>query len=101
MPHLGHLLSEAALVISHCGAGSTFEALRARVPLIAVPNPLLMDDHQAELAQLLASERFLVRFLHLECACSSSLLFFFFLRMMHGLHRWSALGRVCTVNGCR
>lgn len=32
------------------GSGSIFEALRLRLPLVVVPNPLLMDNHQAELA---------------------------------------------------
>lgn len=36
----------AALVISHAGAGSIFEALRAARPLIVVVNEALMDNHQ-------------------------------------------------------
>lgn len=32
------------------GSGSIFETLRLRCPLVVVPNPLLMDNHQAELA---------------------------------------------------
>ena len=32
------------------GSGSIFEALRLRRPLVVVPNPALMDNHQAELA---------------------------------------------------
>jgi UDP-N-acetylglucosamine transferase subunit ALG13 len=31
------------------GSGSIFETLHAGKPLIVVPNPLLMDNHQAEL----------------------------------------------------
>lgn len=38
----------------HCpppsGSGSIFETLRLRRPLVVVPNPLLMDNHQVELA---------------------------------------------------
>jgi len=49
-PNLEKLMDGADLVVSHAGAGSLFEALRLRRPLIAVPNPLLMDNHQAELA---------------------------------------------------
>lgn len=45
-PSLADHLASAALVISHAGSGSLFESLRARRPLIAVPNPLLMDNHQ-------------------------------------------------------
>jgi len=44
------LMKACALVISHAGAGSMFEALRAGVPCIAVPNAALMDNHQVELA---------------------------------------------------
>ncbi len=46
VPSLGALMAGAALVISHAGSGSVFEALRLRVPLIAVPNALLMANHQ-------------------------------------------------------
>jgi beta-1,4-N-acetylglucosaminyltransferase len=52
-PSLASYLENAALVISHAGAGSLFETLRMRRPLIAVPNPALMDDHQKELAEKL------------------------------------------------
>ncbi len=37
------------------GSGSIFETLRLGKPLIVVPNPLLMDNHQAELARKLES----------------------------------------------
>lgn len=36
--------------IRDAGSGSIFEALRLRRPLVAVPNPALMDNHQEELA---------------------------------------------------
>ncbi len=32
------------------GSGTILEANRCQVPLIAVPNPTLMDNHQEELA---------------------------------------------------
>ena len=38
--------AEAALIISHAGSGSLFEALALRRPLLAVPNGLLMHNHQ-------------------------------------------------------
>lgn len=53
---------QAQAATSHCapcaatpappppGSGSIFEALRLRRPLVVVPNPLLMDNHQVELA---------------------------------------------------
>ncbi len=46
-PSLAALMARAALIISHAGSGSVFEALRLRVPLIAVPNAILMANHQA------------------------------------------------------
>eukprot|EP00775_Hariotina_reticulata_P011613 gene11613-11757_t len=54
-PSVAEYMSSSALVISHAGSGSIFEALHARKPLIVVPNPLLMDNHQAELGDHLAA----------------------------------------------
>jgi UDP-N-acetylglucosamine transferase subunit ALG13 len=34
-------------VVSHAGAGSVFEALGGRRPLLVVVNETLMDNHQA------------------------------------------------------
>jgi len=72
VPSLASLLSDAALVVSHAGSGSVFEALSSssspsppqggggreprRPALVVVANPLLMDNHQAELAEHLARE---------------------------------------------
>lgn len=47
-------LSRADIVVTHCGAGSVFEALRLRRHVVAVPNRTLMDDHQTELADALS-----------------------------------------------
>jgi beta-1,4-N-acetylglucosaminyltransferase len=58
-PSLAPHLAAADLVVSHAGAGSLFEALRARKAVVAVPNPALMDDHQQELARALAAGRHL------------------------------------------
>jgi beta-1,4-N-acetylglucosaminyltransferase len=55
-PSLAALFEAADLVVSHAGAGSVFEALTARAALIAVPNPALMHNHQAELADQLAGD---------------------------------------------
>ena len=42
----------ASLVVSHAGAGSVFEALDARAPLLVVVNESLMGNHQGvELAE--------------------------------------------------
>ncbi len=55
-PSLAAEMAAAAAVVCHAGAGSVFEALRAGVPCIAVPNPLLMDNHQRELAEKLEAD---------------------------------------------
>lgn len=52
-PSLAPYLDTASLVISHAGSGSIFETLRRGLLLITVPNSLLMDNHQSELAQKL------------------------------------------------
>lgn len=59
-PSLGDLISSAALVISHAGSGSIFETLTVGKPLVVVPNPRLMDNHQVELGDQLAAMGHLV-----------------------------------------
>jgi len=46
MPSLASFMEAADLIISHAGSGSVFEALRLRKVLIAVPNAILMANHQ-------------------------------------------------------
>jgi beta-1,4-N-acetylglucosaminyltransferase len=54
-PSLADDIGGAALVISHAGAGSIFEALRAGRPLLVVVNSSLADNHQVELAEAMAA----------------------------------------------
>ena len=53
------------VVISHAGSGSILAALRIAVPIIVVPNPELLDNHQLELAEALAGQGYVVHG-HLE-----------------------------------
>ena len=68
LPQLTDVIRDSSLVISHCGAGSAFESLCLGIPLLVVPNPALMDNHQVELATLLEEKG------HVVCghACSHS-----------------------------
>ncbi|CBZ54004.1 glycosyltransferase family 28 C-terminal domain-containing protein [Neospora caninum Liverpool] len=51
LPSLEAELAAASLVISHCGAGTVFQALRLRKRLVAVVNASLMNNHQLELGR--------------------------------------------------
>lgn len=53
-------IREADLVISHAGAGSCIEVLKAKKPLLVVVNDGLMDNHQTELAEQLFNDGFLL-----------------------------------------
>ncbi|KAK3064748.1 hypothetical protein LTS18_004367 [Coniosporium uncinatum] len=52
--------SAEGVVLSHAGSGSILDALRIGVPLIVVPNPSLLDDHQTELAEALQEQGYVV-----------------------------------------
>lgn len=52
-------IEQADLVISHAGAGSCIEVLRAEKPLLTVTNDELADNHQVELAEELCREGYL------------------------------------------
>ncbi|KAK2788794.1 N-acetylglucosaminyldiphosphodolichol N-acetylglucosaminyltransferase catalytic subunit alg13 [Onygenales sp. PD_12] len=51
---------EEGLVISHAGSGTIMEVLRMGVPLMVVPNPELLHNHQDELAKQLAVSGYVV-----------------------------------------
>ena len=42
------------------GSGSILDALRIAVPIIVVPNPELLDNHQVELAEELAAQGYVI-----------------------------------------
>ena len=42
------------------GSGSILDALRIGVPLIVVPNPELLDNHQVELAKELSAQGYVI-----------------------------------------
>jgi len=46
--------------ISNLGSGTILDALRIGVPIIVVPNPELLDNHQVELAEALESQGYVV-----------------------------------------
>ncbi|KAI5124578.1 hypothetical protein M0805_003097 [Coniferiporia weirii] len=49
-PTLKDDYSAAEVVISHAGSGTIIDVLRLGKPLIVVPNPSLLDNHQVDLA---------------------------------------------------
>ncbi|GAB1603671.1 UDP-N-acetylglucosamine transferase subunit ALG13 homolog isoform X1 [Argonauta hians] len=61
-------IQKADLVISHAGAGTTVETLKAGTPLLTVVNDKLMNNHQVELAEQMAKNGH-----SLYCSCSDLL----------------------------
>ncbi|KAB2572185.1 Glycosyl transferase family 28 [Lasiodiplodia theobromae] len=52
--------SKEGVIVSHAGSGSILDALRLNVPLIVVPNPSLLDNHQQELAEVLEQQGYVI-----------------------------------------
>lgn len=62
------------MLTATAGSGSILDALRIAVPLIVVPNPDLLDNHQVELAEVLAAQGYVVHgHLKLVVRCALSL----------------------------
>ncbi|KAF8894674.1 glycosyltransferase family 1 protein [Infundibulicybe gibba] len=53
-PSLQVEYERADLIISHAGSGTILDVLRLGKPLIVIPNPTLLDNHQEELAVALS-----------------------------------------------
>ncbi|KAI6788141.1 hypothetical protein KC361_g9210 [Hortaea werneckii] len=51
---------QEGVVVGHAGSGTILDALRIAVPIIVVPNPDLLDNHQVELAEALAEQDYVV-----------------------------------------
>ncbi|OJD11609.1 hypothetical protein AJ78_07653 [Emergomyces pasteurianus Ep9510] len=48
------------LIVSHAGSGTILEVLRLGIPLMVVPNPQLLHNHQDELAKQLAVSGYVI-----------------------------------------
>ncbi|EJD52964.1 glycosyltransferase family 1 protein [Auricularia subglabra TFB-10046 SS5] len=59
-PSLADDFRQADLVIGHAGSGTIVDVLRMGKPMIVVPNPSLLHNHQEELAQALQERGHLV-----------------------------------------
>lgn len=51
-------LGDFDLIISHCGAGTVYQCLNNKIPLIVIPNLERSDSHQSELATYLKNNKF-------------------------------------------
>ncbi|KAK6515068.1 N-acetylglucosaminyldiphosphodolichol N-acetylglucosaminyltransferase catalytic subunit alg13 [Arthrobotrys conoides] len=54
-------IKKADLIISHAGSGTILDALRYQKAIIVIPNESLMDNHQAELANEMAKQKYVIR----------------------------------------
>ncbi|CAI5724812.1 hypothetical protein KXD40_003449 [Peronospora effusa] len=57
-PHYKDDVARADLIISHAGAGSIMDGLALKKKLVVVVNTELMDNHQMELAEAMADQKF-------------------------------------------
>ena len=57
---ISELFPRCRVLISHAGAGTVLEAMRAGTPTVVVPNTDLMGNHQLEFAQELAKRNFVI-----------------------------------------
>lgn len=60
------------MLIPTTGSGSILAALRIDAPLVVVPNPELLDNHQVELAEAVAEKKWAIHG-HLESGATCSL----------------------------
>lgn len=58
IPNLANMYHEFDLIISHCGAGTVFQCLTSRIPIIVIPNTERSDNHQLDLAKYLSLNNF-------------------------------------------
>ena len=58
---ISSIIRQSSLVICHAGVGTVMETLRADRPIIVVLNISLMDNHQSELADVLMSEKYVIK----------------------------------------
>ncbi|KAF4550324.1 Glycosyltransferase family 28 C-terminal domain-containing protein [Elsinoe fawcettii] len=47
-------------IISHAGTGTILSAMRLAIPVVVVPNEELLDNHQVELAEILAQQGYVI-----------------------------------------
>ncbi|KAF2223994.1 glycosyltransferase family 28 C-terminal domain-containing protein [Elsinoe ampelina] len=52
--------SREGCIISHAGTGTILSAMRLAIPIIVVPNEELLDNHQVELAEVLAQQGYVI-----------------------------------------
>ena len=69
-PSLDADMRDAALIVSHAGAGSILEGMRLGKLMVVVVNDALMHNHQQELAEELHSRRHLLATVPRELAAT-------------------------------